>query len=40
MLAQEGVTAEEAGNIATKNAVSIVVGATIWFYLIYRFLIK
>lgn len=35
-----GVSVEEAGAIATKNAVVIGVGTIGMFYLIYKFLIK
>lgn len=35
-----GVSVEEAGDIATKNAVVIAAGTVGMFYLIYKFLIK
>lgn len=35
-----GITVEEAGEIATRNAKVILVGSMVWFYLVYRFLLR
>jgi predicted MFS family arabinose efflux permease len=31
-----GVSVEEAGVIATRNAVVIMIGSVLWFYLVYK----